>query len=50
MGKKFCVAVQFHPENDLKHVLVEGEDPKDYMDQTIALKFFQELVKAAAEK
>lgn len=48
--KKFCVAVQFHPENDLKHVLVEGEDPKDYMDQMIALRFFQELVKAAAQK
>lgn len=47
--KKFCVGVQFHPENDLKHVLVQGEDPKDYMDQGISLKFFQELVKAAAK-
>lgn len=46
-NKKFCVAVQFHPENDLKKVMVEGQDAKDYMDQTISLKFFQELVKAA---
>jgi putative glutamine amidotransferase len=45
--KKFCVAVQFHPENDLKHVLVQGEDPKSYMDQDIAMKFFTALVEAA---
>lgn len=45
--KKFCVGVQFHPENDLKHVLVNGQDAKDYMDQDISLKFFQELVEAA---
>ena len=46
-NKTFCVAVQFHPENDLKHVLVQGEDAKDFMDQGIALRFFQELVKSA---
>ncbi len=45
--KKFFVAVQFHPENDLKHVLVQGEDPKNYMDQDISMKFFKALVEAA---
>lgn len=48
--KTFMVGLQFHPENDLKQVYVNDKDPKDYMDKDISLKFFQELVKAAASK
>lgn len=48
--KIFMVGLQFHPENDLEEVYVNGKDPKNYMDTKIALKFFQELVNAAASK
>lgn len=47
--KKFAVAVQFHPENDLKQIYVNGKDKADYMDADIALRFFQALVKAASK-
>lgn len=48
--KTFMVGLQFHPENDLQQVYVNGKDPSKYMDTDTALKFFQELVKAAASK
>ena len=46
----FTVALQFHPENDLKQVLINKKDAKDYCDTKVSLKFFQALVKAATEK
>lgn len=48
--KTFMVGLQFHPENDLQQVYVNGKDPKFYMDKDIALKFFKELVSAAKSK
>ncbi len=48
-SKKFCVALQFHPENDLRHVLVEKDDAKDYCDTTICMNFFKALMKAATK-
>lgn len=48
--KTFVVGLQFHPENDLKQVMINGKDPKNYCDQTISMKFFTELVKAASHK
>ncbi|MDO4177650.1 MAG: gamma-glutamyl-gamma-aminobutyrate hydrolase family protein [Phascolarctobacterium sp.] len=44
-GKKFCVGVQFHPENEVKLVLCDKQNtPADY---DIALRFFKKLVECA---
>lgn len=48
--KKFCVGVQFHPENDLVEVGQRGKDASGFCDNTICLRFFQALVKAASRK
>lgn len=48
--KKFCVGVQFHPENDLVEVGQRGKDVSGFCDNTICLRFFQALVKAASRK
>lgn len=48
--KTFMVALQFHPENDLKQVLINKKDPKDFCDTKISLDFFKALVKAAKDK
>lgn len=48
--KTFVVGLQFHPENDLKQVIINKKDPKDFCDQEISMKFFKELVKAASQK
>lgn len=46
----FTVALQFHPENDLKQVLINKKDPKAYCDVDTSMAFFKALVKAATEK
>ena len=45
--KTYCVAVQFHPENDCKLALVEGKKAPCNVD--VCLNFFKTLVKYAAQ-
>lgn len=47
--KDFIVGVQFHLENDLKEVLINGKDPSGFCDTDTCLRFFQALVKAASK-
>lgn len=47
--KDFIVGVQFHPENDLKEVLINGKDSAKFCDTDTCLRFFQALVKAASK-
>lgn len=45
--RKFAVGLQFHPENDLKKVVLNHEDPKGYADVDTCLAFFKALVAAS---
>ena len=38
--RKFAVGLQFHPENDIKQVVLNHKDPKGYADVDICLAFF----------
>ncbi len=47
--RKFAVGLQFHPENDIKQVVLNHKDPKGYADVDICLAFFKALI-AASQK
>lgn len=47
--RKFAVGLQFHPENDIKQVVLNHKDPKSYADVDICLAFFKALI-AASQK
>lgn len=45
--RKFAVGLQFHPENDIKQVVLNHKDPKSYADVDTCLAFFKALVAAS---
>ena len=47
--RKFAVGLQFHPENDIKQVVLNHKDPKGYADVDTCLAFFKALI-AASQK
>lgn len=47
--RKFAVGLQFHPENDIKQVVLNHKDPKGYADVDICRAFFKALI-AASQK
>jgi putative glutamine amidotransferase len=46
-SRTFAVGLQFHPENDIKNVVLLKKDPKGFADPDTCLKFFKALVAAA---
>lgn len=48
--RKFAVGLQFHPENDIKQVVLNHKDPKGYADVDICLAFFKALIAASQNK
>lgn len=47
--KKFCVAVQFHPENDCNLAIAQGKPEKALCNVDICLNFLKTLVKYSAK-
>lgn len=45
--KDFCVAVQFHPENDCQFAIAQNKPEKALCNLDVCLNFFKELVKYA---
>lgn len=47
--KRYCHAIQFHPEISVKKVLLKEANVSDYTDYETALLFYRDLVRACSE-